>query len=378
MGLGLNLKVNRLPARTWNWLDMNEASLKQIEAGDEHTVITEGIAKEVTGTEAWQKEFSAIATGMGADMDRLAREANVSPIRIQSAAQSAAQSESQYGSQYGSGSGAFQDNRRAALHFVFGDGKKSFQPVEILVREGEMLTVVMDFTSAPEAGGLAAVQTRFRVQANARLRLIQMQLLGSGYTMLNDIGGSCDTGASAEVIQMFLGGDKTYAGCRTDLSGRESSLNVDVGYLGRDGQHFDMNYVADHWGEKSKSRTRAKGVLSDRAFKLFRGTIDFKAGSVGAEGEETEDVLLMGEDAVNQTIPLILCGEEDVQGSHGATIGRLDDELLFYLCSRGMSRQAANKMITRARLDAVCRRMEDGPATQMVQDYLEEVIGNES
>ena len=49
MGLGLNLKVNRLPARTWNWLDMNEASLKQIEAGDEHTVITEGIAKEVTG-----------------------------------------------------------------------------------------------------------------------------------------------------------------------------------------------------------------------------------------------------------------------------------------------------------------------------------------
>ena len=111
-------------------------------------------------------------------------------------------------------------------------------------------------------------------------------------------------------------------------------------------------------------------MLSDRAFKLFRGTIDFKAGSVGAEGEETEDVLLMGEDAVNQTIPLILCGEEDVQGSHGATIGRLDDELLFYLCS--------NKMITRARLDAVCRRMEDGPATQMVQDYLEEVIGNES
>ena len=52
----------------------------------------------------------------------------------------------------------------------------------------------------------------------------------------------------------------------------------------------------------------------------------------------------MGEDAVNQTIPLILCGEEDVQGSHGATIGRLDDELLFYLCSRGMSRQAANKI----------------------------------
>ena len=79
----------------------------------------------------------------------------------------------------------------------------------------------------------------------------------------------------------------------------------------------------------------AGGVLRDQAFKLFRGTIDFKAGSAGSEGEEQEDVLILGDDAVNQTIPLILCAEEDVQGSHGATIGRLDDELLFYLCSTG-------------------------------------------
>jgi len=96
---------------------------------------------------------------------------------------------------------------------------------------------------------------------------------------------------------------------------------------------------------------------------------------VGAEGEEKEDVLLLGEDAVNQTIPLILCAEEDVQGSHGATIGKLDDELLFYLCSRGMSREAAAGMITRARLDAICRKIGDGPAEQLVQDYLEEVAG---
>lgn len=351
MGQALDLKVNRLPARTWNRLNMNEASLERIEAGAAPAVITEGIEE----TEAWREDFTAIATGMGGDMDRLAKTATAAAIRI--------------------GSGQAGAGRRAALHFVCGHGETSFQPVELLARAGETLTVVMDFTSAPEAQGLAAVQTRFRVEENARLRLIQLQFLGNGYRLLDDIGGICGQGASVEVIQLFLGGSETYAGFRAELAGRESALSADIGYLGGGSRRFDMNYVADHRGQRSQSRIEAGGVLRDRSFKLFRGTIDFKAGAVGAEGEEKEDVLLLGEDAVNQTIPLILCAEEDVQGSHGATIGKLDDELLFYLCSRGMSREAAAGMITRARLDAICRKIGDGPAEQLVQDYLEEVAG---
>lgn len=57
----------------------------------------------------------------------------------------------------------------------------------------------------------------------------------------------------------------------------------------------------------------ADGILDDQAFKLFRGTIDFKNGSSGSKGDEKEDVLLMGDNVVNQTIPLILCAEEDVE-----------------------------------------------------------------
>lgn len=352
MGQGLDLRINRLPVRTWNWLKMNETSLKQIEAGGTPTVVTEGFAKP----DMWSEDFSAIDTGMGEDMDILSKEACTDAIRIQS--------------------GPAEGEKRAALHFICADGAKSFQSVELRIQEGEQLNVIMDFTSVQDAAGLLAVQTRFRADKNARLRLIQLQLLGKGYSFLNDIGGDCGDGASVEVIQLFLGGAKTYAGCRTSLAGKESTLNADVGYLGRGEQRFDMNYVADHRGEKSGSRIQAGGVLRDSAFKLFRGTIDFKTGAVGAEGEEKEDVLLLGADVVNQTIPLILCAEEDVQGNHGATIGRLDEELLFYLCTRGMSGEAAAEMITRARLDAVCKKIGDEAAEQLVQNYLEEANVN--
>ena len=64
-----------------------------------------------------------------------------------------------------------------------------------------------------------------------------------------------------------------------------------------------------------------------QAHKVFRGSIDFKRGASGAKGTESEQVLLLGDDVINQTIPLILCAEEDVEGNHGAAIGELDEEL---------------------------------------------------
>ena len=363
---GLDLKVNRLPVRTWNRLKMNEARLERIAAGKAPAVITEGFLEPV----AWEEDFSSVATGMGRDMDRLRDAAEATAIRIGTEAYPARAAAIQ-----GAAEPAPGKEDRAVLHFICQDGENSFQPVEILAGEGERLTVVMDFTSAPGDGGQIAVQTRFKARKNARVQLIQLQLLGSGYRMLNDIGGSCGDGASVEIVQLFLGGAETYAGCLAELDGVESALSVDVGYLGREGQRFDMNYVANHRGRRSKSRIMAGGVLRDHAFKLFRGTIDFKAGAAGAEGEEQEDVLILGDDAVNQTIPLILCAE-DVQGSHGATIGRLDDELLFYLCSRGMSREKAAQVMTRAKLDKVCRRIGDEAARRLAQDYLEEVSGD--
>ena len=80
----------------------------------------------------------------------------------------------------------------------------------------------------------------------------------------------------------------------------------------------------------------------------------------------------MGENVVNQTIPLILCAEEDVEGNHGASIGQLDEEMLFYLSSRGMSAESASKMIARAKIDAVCQKIGDEEMEKAVQSYLEE------
>ena len=133
-----------------------------------------------------------------------------------------------------------------------------------------------------------------------------------------------------------------------------------------------MNYTAEHYGKKTESLIEAKGVLRDNASKLFRGTIDFRKGLCRRGGRGKRRSASAGDEVVNRTIPLILCGEEKVQGSHGATAGRMDEEKLFYFCSRGLSREEACDMMARAGIDAVCSKIPDEALVEKVQAYLEE------
>lgn len=116
----------------------------------------------------------------------------------------------------------------------------------------------------------------------------------------------------------------------------------------------------------------------DAAEKIFRGTIDFVRGSADSVGAETEQVLLLGDDVVNKTIPVILCAEENVQGSHGAAIGELDEETLFYFGARGMHRTQAENTIARAKLEAKIQKIGDADIEQKVKTQLAEVLDRDN
>ena len=85
---------------------------------------------------------------------------------------------------------------------------------------------------------------------------------------------------------------------------------------------------------------------------------------------EQETVLLLGDDVVNKTVPLILCAEENVEGTHGATIGALDDDTLFYFESRGFDRAAAEDLMARAAVERLAHDLGDDATAETVQHEL--------
>ena len=117
------------------------------------------------------------------------------------------------------------------------------------------------------------------------------------------------------------------------------------------------------------------GTLKDEAEKTFRGTIDFKNGSSQSVGAETENVLLLGDNVVNKTIPVILCAEEDVEGSHGATIGELDEETMFYFASRGIDQELAEDIMPKGKMEVLYRKINDEVTEKLVEEQLAEVMG---
>ena len=83
---------------------------------------------------------------------------------------------------------------------------------------------------------------------------------------------------------------------------------------------------------------------------------------------------MLGEDAVNKTVPLILCAEENVEGTHGATIGELDDDTLFYFESRGIDRQTAENILARASIERLARAVGDRELEEKIIDGLNEEL----
>ena len=228
--------------------------------------------------------------------------------------------------------------------------------------------------SQSEHTGLSAVQTKLILEKDAKVTLVQIIRSKNAKTVLNDIGAKIADGAKLSVIHLFLGGDRVYNGCKAELIGKKSNFTADIAYTVADDCVLDMNYVALHEGKKSVSEIRTDGVLHENARKLFRGTIDFKKGAAGAVGNEKEDVLLLDDDVVNQTIPLILCAEEDVQGDHGATIGELDEETLFYFAARGMDSVTAENLLTREKLYRLAEAMGREDVVELARNAIQEVL----
>lgn len=345
------LRINHLPAYTWYFLGMNYAGTKAIEKavpGQIEEEMPEGFEKGTGGLSS----ILNIETGSGREVDEMLQKAGVTPVSYQTKK-------------------AVQLKDALRLRFSLSD--QALHAIHLEAKEASKSIVVMDFTSEMDAPVRAAVQTKISIEKDAVLHLVQITRVGQQCEFINDVGAVAADGGRLEVTHLHLSGEKNWQGLRVDLKGTKSSFACNIGYAAFGDHLLDMNYIVNHIGRKTNSDMNISGVLRDRAQKIFRGTIDLRHGATGAEGNEKEDVLLMDEAVRNRTIPIILCTEEDVVGNHGATIGRIDEDLLFYLESRGISKEEIYEMMAAARIHAIADRIPDERTREEVLSFARQI-----
>ena len=151
---------------------------------------------------------------------------------------------------------------------------------------------------------------------------------------------------------------------------KRANNEIKTMYLGTKEQLLDINYISEVYGKKGKIDIEVYGALKDNAHKNFKGTIDFKKGCKKAKGNENEYCMLLSKTAKSKALPMLLCSEEDVEGNHSNSAGKIDEQKLYYIMTRGISKEEAQKLIVKAKFNHILENIND---ENTKQELIEEI-----
>lgn len=412
-------KANAMPAPTWSWLKMNETKVA-VPAGLERDcqVVIENagdlLETHASFEGAVEKLQQRVDARRGDDADtrailRAAQGHDAGASDLDTPALSSYEKKVALSQIAGDVAADFETgvgrDARAYLNFLAGGtavlatepgdeasatvrvsarpGTSSSASIDVVAAEGSELDLAISIDAACGADQAAFAGSALRVFAGERSRVNVTVYLtcGAGVTCVEDSGFVLDDDARVTVRHVVLGGSFTATGLAADLRGDRSRIDIDTSYLGAGADERDFNYIVRHRGKKTECNLDANGVLTGTSKKILRGTIDLMHGAKGAQGNERETVLLANKGVDNKTVPMILCDEDDVAGNHGATIGHVRPEQLFYMGCRGLSEKQAEELFISAKLEdaaitAPDEQMRDNMvrlASTLVDNFEEEI-----
>lgn len=216
-----------------------------------------------------------------------------------------------------------------------------------------------------------AQEISVEVAEGAELALTYIQFAPTDVPAASRIHARVARGGLFSCTLIEAGAAHTASELHVTLAGDEARADVWGLYFGDEARKIDLNYVIRQEGRRTDANMQVRGALLDHSVKTFRGTLDFIQGARGSVGKEDEEVMLFSPHVRNRSVPLMLSHEGDVDGHHAVSIGRMDEDKLFYLMSRGLDERAAQQLIVEASFEPVLARIEQEELRTEIKDYLE-------
>ena len=253
------------------------------------------------------------------------------------------------------------------LRVVNGPGSHAAE-LAIHVAEGGVLTLLESYET--QAGGVAALDLAITLSAGARCERI---------VLLDDAADAVDVstadvrltpGASFAQTVVLTGAKLQRHETRCPHPGGGSGLRMDSITLLDGARHADATTVVEHAGLDGATSQLAKTVAAGRSRAVFQGRIVVAEGADGTDARMRHDALILNEGAEVDAKPELEIYADDVQCAHGNTIGALDEDLLFYIRSRGLPEADARLLLTQAFVGEVVERITHEGAREVVGAFV--------
>ena len=180
---------------------------------------------------------------------------------------------------------------------------------------------------------------------NANLEMIINVTSKSEVSLINSLYAKLLDDSSLSIHLVSTGGLFSRSRMDIDLVGNGSNFNIDGVYFGEENQVHDNRVFVNHLAKNTSSNMITKGVLGDESSSIFTGTIHIAEGAEKTDSHQQNRNILLSEKATAQSVPNleILC--DDVICSHGSSVGPIDEKLYHYVMSRGIEKEAAEKLL---------------------------------
>lgn len=213
--------------------------------------------------------------------------------------------------------------------------------------------------------------TEVTVGRDARLTHVRLQNESLDAFHLATIYAEVAGGGAYDGFTLSIGGALVRTDVQARLTGVGAHASINAGQLLRGTQHSDFTTAMRHDAPNCASRQTVKHVLDGRSRGVFQGKIEVARAAQKTDGYQMNQALLLSPDAEIDCKPQLEIFADDVKCSHGATVGELDAEQLFYLSSRGIPREEARAMLVRAFLGEALDLVQDGNTRALLDDVIE-------
>lgn len=242
----------------------------------------------------------------------------------------------------------------------------------VLVDEGASVTYVHEAASPDEAGSnsLHAGIVEIQVMEGATLKFVELQSWGRHVWNFSHERARVERGGNLDWIFGAIGSRLTKNFSELDLAGEGAQGRMSGFYFTDGNQHLDHDTQQNHLAPHTTSDLLFKGALKGKSRSVWQGMIYVAPGAQKTDGYQANRNLVLSEGARADSIPGLEILADDVRCTHGATVGKLEAEPLFYLKSRGIPQNEAEKIVVEGFFDPIFQRIPFEGVRERFQQYI--------
>ncbi|MFZ0033311.1 MAG: Fe-S cluster assembly protein SufD, partial [Candidatus Cybelea sp.] len=222
-------------------------------------------------------------------------------------------------------------------------GAAIFPWTVVLVERGARVTLVERVTAG--AGALLCGATEVVSAEHADVTYATLQQAGSGARVISNRAARPGRDSRIAWCLAELGADLAAGDVRVSIEEPGAQAHLTAIFFPRGSQHVDLVSTVEHLAGEATSETLVKSAASERGQARFLGNIRIAPHAQGSDARLRDDALLLSQTAHVDSVPALEIGANDVKAYHGATVGAIDAEQIFYMESRGIEPDAAERMI---------------------------------